>query len=143
MALGLLARQTTSHDAYSVHQSMIVEDTWGMMVWLTKYIEQNKHDWERRRQEPPENDLEKWTRMDEEEMVKILQESEAKEAARKETLHEKAARRKSNWRVWRQSGTKEEILEDDRRDSDKERMEDYAERNRETTRRRKEWLEEK
>ena len=25
-------------------KKMIVEDTWGMMVWLTKYIEENKND---------------------------------------------------------------------------------------------------
>ena len=32
------------------HKMIMVEDTWAMMRWLTQFIEENKHEWERRRE---------------------------------------------------------------------------------------------
>ena len=54
---------------------MIVEDSWGMMRWLTQFIEENKFEWERRRErerEPTNEELEKYTKMEEEEMIQIM-----------------------------------------------------------------------
>ena len=61
---------------------MIVEDSWGMLNWLHKYIEENKHVWERRRErERIEMNLEydRWKGMDEMEMIEILKQQEEKE----------------------------------------------------------------
>ena len=122
-------------------RKMMVEDTWGMMVWLTKYIEDNKSDWERRRQEPPENELEKWTRLDEEEMIRILQETEAEQVAEKETKKDKAEKRKENWKNWRQAQTRDDIHDNDDKeivsDKGKEIMEEYVTRNLEMVKRRR------
>ena len=47
---------------------MIIEDSWSMMKWLVKYIEENKYEWEKRRIEREKNkDLERYTNMNEEE----------------------------------------------------------------------------
>ena len=128
-----------------------MEDTWGMMVWLTKYIEENKSEWERRRRIPPENEYEKWTGMDEEEMTRALNESEAKEAAMKETKKEKAARRKQYWKDWSQGERidKEPENEEDGEvetaaaPDNKDKMTEYMERNQEMKKKRKDWKEEK
>ena len=56
-------------------RKMIVEDTWGMMTWLTKYIDENKASWERRRQNKhreDEKDLNKWKEMDKDKMIEEL-----------------------------------------------------------------------
>ena len=77
---------------------MIIEDSWSMMRWLVQYIDENKYEWERRgvRREKSE-DLERWTNMDEEEMITILKKTEDQQRLTEETKKERAARRKSYW----------------------------------------------
>ena len=75
---------------------IIVEDTWAMMRWLTQYIEENKYEWERRREREKatvNKDYEKFNEMEEQEMIRLLQEQEEKERLEKETKIKKAARR--------------------------------------------------
>ena len=56
---------------------MIVEDSWSMMRWLVQYIDQNKCEWERRRVRKERNEeFERWTNMDETEMISSLREAE-------------------------------------------------------------------
>ena len=81
---------------------IIVEDTWAMMRWLTQYIEENKYEWERRREREKattNKDYEKFSEMEEQEMIMMLQEQEERERLEKETKIEKAARRKRYWKV--------------------------------------------
>lgn len=79
-----------------------------MMRWLTQYIDENKYAWERRRKEPPENEIEKWTNMDEEEMIAILKETEDREAEKNEPKVKRAGRRKTLWREWRTENDEKE-----------------------------------
>ena len=61
---------------------IIVEDTWAMMRWLTQYIEENKYELERRREGEKimtNKDFEKFLEMEEQEMIMLLQEQEARE----------------------------------------------------------------
>ena len=61
---------------------IIVEDTWAMMRWLTQYIEENKYELERRREREKimtNKDFEKFLEMEEQEMIMLLQEQEARE----------------------------------------------------------------
>ena len=70
------------------HKMILVEDSWGMMRWLTQFIEENKYEWERRRERerlPANEDLERLSNMDEEEMIRIVQEYEEKEKKEKES----------------------------------------------------------
>ena len=86
------------------HKMILVEDSWGMMRWLTQFIEENKYEWERRRERerlPANEDLERLSNMDEEEMIRIVQEYEEKEKKEKESTQEKAARRRGYWKEWR------------------------------------------
>ena len=46
---------------------MIVEDTWGMFRWLTQYIDENQHDWIRRKEleeKEMEEEYVRWSGMD-------------------------------------------------------------------------------
>ena len=61
---------------------IIVEDAWAMMRWLTQYIEENKYELERRREGEKimtNKDFEKFLEMEEQEMIMLLQEQEARE----------------------------------------------------------------
>ena len=61
---------------------IIVEDIWAMMRCLTQYIEENKYELERRREREKimtNKDFEKFLEMEEQEMIMLLQEQEARE----------------------------------------------------------------
>ena len=83
---------------------MIVEDTWGMMIWLHQFIEENCFEWERKRKLEMEGKekYEKWRDMEEREMIEILKKEEAHKKVESETKKERATRRRSYWKDWRQ-----------------------------------------
>ena len=122
---------------------MIVDDTWAMLSWLHQYIEENKYQWERRRTREVKNeDLEKWTNMDEQHMIKILKETEMQEEKRKESKKEKAMLRRSLWKDWR----KQELLErdlDERKGDIENKLEEHMNRTEEMKIRRMNWKKEK
>ena len=90
------AKQRKKQLEWKQKHKMIVEDSWGMMRWLTQYIEENRFEWERRRErerETPSEEYERYTKMDEIEMIEIMKDYEMKEKERMETKIEKAQRR--------------------------------------------------
>ena len=127
---------------------MIVEDHWGMLNWLHKFIEDNKYEWERRRiNEKIESnkEYETWKGMEEEEMIEILKKYEEK--GEEESTKERAKRKKGNWQKWREE-EKEEIIDKLPKD-DKDLdtfyldMEEKKEMTSTMKRKRKEWKKEK
>ena len=104
---------------------MIVEDTWGMFRWLTQYIDENQHDWIRRKEleeKEMEEEYVRWSGMDENEMIEILQKEEEKERNVVESKKERAERRKSYWKEYREEST----------DIDRESNQEIRERKEET-----------
>ena len=100
-------------------------------------------EWERRKRIPPDDEYRKWTRMNEEEMIKTLKETEAKEAGGMETKREKAARRKQYWKEWRKKDIDDDEIEPENEviSDKKDKMKEYIEMNQEVKRRVKDWKE--
>ena len=93
---------------------MIVEDTWGMMIWLHQFFEENSFEWERRKQLEVEGKLkyEKWRDMEQGELIELLKREEASKKVESETKKERAIRRRSYWKEWRQVEHREEREKD-------------------------------
>ena len=98
-------------EAWKKKHKMIVEDTWSMMRWITQYIDENKFEWEKRREREKEamvEESERWKGMDEEEMIEVMKKHEAQEKMETETKKEKAKRRKGHWKEWRKKESTKE-----------------------------------
>ena len=106
-----------------------------MMRWLTQFIEENKFEWERRREREHlemNKDYERFMDIDEEEMIAIVQEYEEKENKENESKVEKASRRRGYWKEWRNGKNKEDSKYEE--DEEKEKDEEPGlERNRQMT----------
>ena len=128
---------------------IIVEDSWAMMRWLTQFIEENKFEWERRREREileMNEDYERFRDMDEEEMIAIVQEYEEKEKKENESKVEKASRRRGYWKEWRTESNKEDNMKegDEEKEKDEEpSLEIKRQMTLETMWKRKVWKEEK
>ena len=100
-----LRKQEMKKEEWKRKHRMIDQDTWGMMTWLTQYIEENKYEWGKRREIKKEEIPEEygvWSGMEESEMIEIMKRHEEKEMMRTESKRDKASRRKSYWKEWRE-----------------------------------------
>ena len=108
-----------------------LEEHWSMMRWLTKYIEENKYMWERRRQVQMEEKemnqiFEEWMRKDEASQIDDIKARKDAEKCREEEKmmrKEKARSRKRMWKEWRwkegENDEKDEAIEDEHEAEDK------------------------
>ena len=116
-----------------------------MMTWLTKYIDENKTSWERRRhnkRQDDEKELKKWKEMNKDEMIEELKSEESRNSSSssvRDVRRQKAEQRRKNWKEWRE----EEEVGDDIPQSEVNRMERYQAESREMKRRKLEWKIEK
>ena len=97
-----LTKRDNKKKQWREKNKMIVEDTWGMLRWLMQYIDENKYDWEKRREtEQRKNEYREWKEMEEGEMIMKLKGMEETLKTEKETKLDKARQRKSYWKNWR------------------------------------------
>ena len=119
---------------------MIVEDTWGMLRWLMQYIDENKYDWEKRREtEQRKNEYREWKEMEEGEMIMKLKGMEETLKTEKETKLDKARQRKSYWKNWRKVEEVSEIENEVEKPGNKHEIADSLKLVEEMKNKRKAW----
>ena len=109
-----LKKRDRKKKEWKERNKMIVEDTWGMLRWLTQYIEENEYDWSRRKEmekEESKKEKNRWAGMEDEDLIRQVMEQEMHEKVEEESRKERADRRKRYWKDWRGTVDEEEILE--------------------------------
>ena len=77
-----LKKRDRKKKEWKERNKMIVEDTWGMLRWLTQYIEENEYDWSRRKEmekEESKKEKNRWAGMEDEDLIRQVMEQEMHE----------------------------------------------------------------
>ena len=146
-----LERRHRKKKDWKERNRMIVEDTWGMLRWLTQYIEQNEYDWARRKEmeeKEVNEEYKRWAGMSEEEMIQIMKKEEDNERKVQESRKERAERRRGYWKDRRVTDKGKEVEKyerpEDKVEMDRKNLLDERKKSaKEMQERRKIWAEEK
>ena len=121
-----------------------IHNHWMMMGWLTRYIEKNKFNWERRRtvqekEKEQQDEYEEWRRLDPDDQIK---EMKGEEDRRNEI--EKRKLERNDWTRWRETSVNKNNIETDRQEQPRESIMGMMTRNtREMKMKQRIWREEK